>query len=274
MRTGRSCERLANYLKGHLIGTGNVLIESPKRLRDKSTGRLREHDVVLTVMSGQSIMLIGVECRGRSRPVGLPQLEAFGRKCTATSINKPVIVSSCGFTRTALCRAKALGIHCLSFEQVESFPWLTCETDPCPIRTKYTHIDFAIIPEKGFEKKSASFTLVNDDGETISPRTLLDYLFAALIQGRKNPSGVQSGDAIERISLLPRNLSIIDAETGTIEKVRQINLVAYSKNERELSFPAPEYKDAESDISFARINGMLEKIELEEIRTLLHRSIN
>ena len=114
MRSGRSLEKLVLYLKRHRVGKGTVLIESPKRLRDKSTGRLCKHDVVLTINSGYHEVLVAIECRERGRPVGLSQLEAFAQKCSATSINKSVIVSSCGFTKTALVRQRHLAyIVCL-----------------------------------------------------------------------------------------------------------------------------------------------------------------
>ena len=80
MKKGRSLEKLVAYLERHLSANDLVTVESPKRLRDKSTGRLREHDVVLTLESGHHTMLVAIECRDRSRPVGVPQLEGFAKK--------------------------------------------------------------------------------------------------------------------------------------------------------------------------------------------------
>lgn len=72
MKPGRSLEKLVAYLERHLADSGAVFVESPKRLPDKTTGKLREHDVVLTVNSGHHKILVAVECRDRSRPVGVP----------------------------------------------------------------------------------------------------------------------------------------------------------------------------------------------------------
>ncbi|MGD0819796.1 MAG: hypothetical protein ABSA71_03530 [Desulfomonilia bacterium] len=275
MRSGRSLEKLVLYLKRHRVGKGTVLIESPKRIRDKSTGRLCKHDVVLTINPGYHAVLVAIECRERGRPVGLSQLEAFAQKCSATSINKSVIVSSCGFTKTALCKAKALGIHCLPLEQIKSFPWFHCETKLRQIRTNYTHIDFAIIPEKDFVRKPASFMLINDDGETISPDILRDYLLAALIKRQGELCDLKTGDNVERIRMLPKNLSIIDIDTGITKKVRQINLVVYCKSEEmEQSFLLQEHKDTKPDTSYARLPRLLNKSDFSDVGIFMRKSKN
>lgn len=113
-------------------------------------------------------------------------------------------------------------------------------TKPRYILTNYTRIDFAIIPERGVEKPS-SYVLVNDDGEAIKPEILRDYLLSTLMRRERESSDIQPGENVERIRLLPDNLSIVNTDTGANEKVRQINLVAYSRNEEiELPVPAPQ----------------------------------
>jgi hypothetical protein len=55
----------------------NVLVESPKRLRDKDTGRLREHDVVLIFTQRHHEILMALECRDRSPPTDGPVTKRF-----------------------------------------------------------------------------------------------------------------------------------------------------------------------------------------------------
>ena len=272
MRSSRSLEKLVAQLNRQLVESGSVLIESPKHLRDNSTGRLRRHDVVLTITSGYQTFLVAIECRERNRPVGLSQLAAFARKCSATSINKSAIVSSCGFTKTALCRAEALGIHCLSLDQVKSFPWVHRETNLCQIRTNYTRIDFAIIPEKDFVRKPTSFMLIYDDGETVSPDNLRNYLIAALIQRQRDSSDLQPGDNVERIRVFPRNLSIIDTDTGITRKVQQISLVAYCKSEKmEQSFIL---QDTKSNTPYAQLQQLLNNPDFSDVGIDMRNGIN
>jgi hypothetical protein len=275
MRSNRSLRELVSYLKRYPFGDDAVMIESPKCLRDKSTGRLLNHDAVLTITSWYHTILVAIQCRERNRPVGLSQIEEFARKCTATSICRSVIVSSNGFTKPALTKAKALGIHCLSLDQVKYFSWSRCETQPRLVRKCYTRIDFVIILENDFGRKPRSYTLINDDGETISSGLLRDYLLNALVQRQSSPADDQVGDNVERIRLMPGNLSIMDTETGITRKVRQINLVVYSRNEEtELPFIVQGCEDTLPDIPHALPPGLLKDTEFREVGVILHRSSN
>jgi hypothetical protein len=275
MRSSRSLEKLVAHLHEQLIESGSVLIESPKHLRDNSTRRLRRHDVVLTVTSGYQTFLVAIECRERNRPVGLSQLAAFAKKCSATSINKSAIVSSGGFTKTALCRAKTLGIHCLSLDQVKSFPWVQGETNLTQIQTNYSRIDFAIIPEIDFVRKPTSFMLINDNGQTVSPDDLRDYLIAALIQRLRDSSDLQPGDKVERIRAFPRNLSIIDTDMGITRKVQQISLVAYCKSEKmEQSFIVQEQRDTKSSMPYTQVLRLLNKPDFRDAGIFMGKSKN
>ena len=245
MRKGRSLEKLITYLERHLAANDMVTVESPKRLRDKSTGRLREHDIVLTVTSGHHAVLVAVECRDRSRPVGVTQLEGFAKKCQETGIGQGVIVSSCGFTKTAPAKARALGIRCLSLDQVNVLPWLLCECFEL-YRTTYVHIDFTIIPENDFEKKPAHFTLETDEGEEITIDILRNNLITVL-NNQKDASHLKPnvGNHMKRIKLVPKNLTIIDSTTGRRERVRHINTVAQCTTEKtSIPFVLQEYRDS------------------------------
>jgi hypothetical protein len=74
---GRDLQRIVHPIETALRQNPNIKVESPKRLVDKDTGRLREHDVVLTFTEGHHEILCALECRDRSRPVGVPAVEAF-----------------------------------------------------------------------------------------------------------------------------------------------------------------------------------------------------
>lgn len=87
-------------------------IEAPARLPDRGTGTLREHDVLVTHRVGHHLARTAIECRDRSHKVGVPDVEAFAAKCRDTSIDRAVIVSSTGFTKTALTKAKHENVRC------------------------------------------------------------------------------------------------------------------------------------------------------------------
>jgi len=244
MKKGRSLEKLVAYLERHFAVSDLVTVESPKRLRDKSTGRLREHDVVLTITTGHHTVLVAVECRDRSRPVGVNQLEGFAKKCEETGIGQGVIVSPVGFTKTAPAKARSLGIRCLSLDQVNVLPWLLCENFEL-YRITYVHIHFNIIPENDFDKKPDHYTLDTDEGDNITVDMLRNNLITALNQQKDElPIKPKVGTDVKRIKLVPKNLTIIDSATGRRERVRCINTVAQCKTERtSIPFVLQEYRD-------------------------------
>src|SRR5258708_24685655 len=122
-KDGRNLQRLIRAIESAQNAGLKVEVESPKRIRDKSTKRLREHDVVLTYKLEHRDLVVALECRDRSRPVGVGAVEEFRSKCESTDIHYGIIVSAKGFTKTAVVKAATYNIGCLSLHQVEGFNW-------------------------------------------------------------------------------------------------------------------------------------------------------
>lgn len=122
-RAGRKFEQLAQALEKYLANDG-VTVESPGFLEDRITGQLREIDVLISRGIGHHKHLIAIECRDRSTPIGVPDVEAFHTKTKDLQINKAVFISSSGFRKTAIEKAVFYNISCLDIEDIESFDWL------------------------------------------------------------------------------------------------------------------------------------------------------
>ncbi|MBI5102161.1 MAG: restriction endonuclease [Nitrospirae bacterium] len=245
MKPGRSLEKLVAYLERHLAASDKILVESPKRLPDKTTGRLREHDVVLTVTTNHHRILVAVECRDRSRPVGVPQIEGFAKKCSETLVDKGVIVSPCGFTATALLKSKALGIKCLCLDQVDVLPWIFNDINFKQFHTLYNQFDFTVIPEEDFPKIPKAFDLINERAEVISVDHLRISLFNSIKERQKDTVPPEIGEKTERFRFIVPNLAIIDKDTGVVKKVKHINAsVNIVTNVVEVPVSFHEYKDA------------------------------
>lgn len=121
---GKELERLVAALERVLHRSG-ATIEAPcRRLVDRDTGQSREHDVVITWDHGHHQIVTAIECRDRSRPVGVPDVEAFADKCTATGVQSGVMVSTAGFRTSARTKAQARGITCMDLSDAEQFDWL------------------------------------------------------------------------------------------------------------------------------------------------------
>jgi Restriction endonuclease len=121
---GEQLERLIAMLESTLAN-GPAKIESPsRRLKDRDTGQVREHDVLITWDHGHHEIYTAIECRDRSRPVGVPDIEAFSDKCGATGIHSGVVVSASGFRDSARKKAAARSITCMDISEVQHFEWI------------------------------------------------------------------------------------------------------------------------------------------------------
>jgi hypothetical protein len=102
MRPGQNLQLLVRAIEHAINAAPNITIESPKWLPNKDTGRLREHGVVLTFSFNHYSLMVALECRDRSRKVGVPDVEGFRNKCDRTGINRAIIISETGFTKTTI----------------------------------------------------------------------------------------------------------------------------------------------------------------------------
>jgi Restriction endonuclease len=164
-RPGQDLQRLVRVIERATHHDGNVLVESSKRLRDKVTGRLREHDVVLTFTQRHHKILVALECRDRSRKVGVNSVEEFHSKCRDTGVHRGIIVSSIGFTRTALEKAAHYDIGCLSLDQAARLDWcLAPGIEVSHLRMIHVHLRAEVEREVGANAK-----LYANDGTLIGP---------------------------------------------------------------------------------------------------------
>jgi Restriction endonuclease len=121
---GRDLQRLIRVIEQARAAGTNIKIQSPQFFPDRVTGKPREHDVVLTIKHDHHELVVALECRDRSRPVGVGEVEAFHTKCRDTGVHSGIIVSSKGFRLTAREKAQHYGIRCLILDEVEAFGWL------------------------------------------------------------------------------------------------------------------------------------------------------
>lgn len=157
MGPGKNLERLIAALERVLAGS-SAKVEAPSRsLIDKDTGRRREHDVLITWDHGHHQIITAIECRDRSRPVGVPAVEAFADKCRATGVHSGVIVSARGFAASARKKAAALAISCMDLEEAESFDWLEIDSVSLHHR-RFPHIDVRVMFKDGQPEALAAIT--------------------------------------------------------------------------------------------------------------------
>jgi hypothetical protein len=233
-RPGEDLQRLVRVIERVTHDDGNVVVESPKRLPDKDTGQPREHDIVLTFTPHHHKLVMALECRDRSRKVGVPDVEAFYAKCQRTGIDRGIMVSSTGFTRTALTRAASYNIGCLSLDQAERLDW--CLAPGVYVSQKrMMHVRLHPVPDR---QVGASAKLYANDGTLIGPEEIRSI-------GRNclNDAPLTHGPVTQRFVDLAPGFHLID-ENGERVGLRQLEIdVTYEFTCRLSPFEFREYVD-------------------------------
>ena len=158
-RAGKELERIVTHLETIKATEKGMVVESPKLIRDKTSGQMREHDVVITYPSHHGVK-VSLECKDWKRPVDSPAVEAFAIKCRDTDIQKGTMVSAAGFAEPAKAKAAAHGIGCFSLKEAIEFGWLAIDSMTMATR-KLLAITFGMLPE---------------DPETVNPKVQADVL--------------------------------------------------------------------------------------------------
>jgi hypothetical protein len=176
-------EKVVESIERQLVSADGVMVESPKRLRDKDTGRLREHDIVITrQIAHHEPILIAIECKDRSRPIDVDKIEAFKIKCDRTGIHHGVIVSATGFTEAAKLKAKSQGLRCLNIQDVDELTWIA----PQEFRSfGRHHVGTQMMFSIGEENDSAlalPFIVVREDGSVIDYNAMQSMGYNVLTQ--------------------------------------------------------------------------------------------
>src|SRR6266540_1093127 len=208
VKSGKTLETLVTYIEKALANKEQVTVDTRKRLPDRTTGRLREHDVVLTLTQGHHEIVIAIECRDLSRRITVNQVESFWAKCQHTGVAHGIMVSSKGFYRSARQKATHLGIRCLDLEEAAAFDWLVGQGITVGYRIlKHSHWTYLL--ERVPEGSIAEFRLVTTEGEEILP----DVLQANLVRRHTEPVDMayeppsrqrfESGDSPELAQGLP-----------------------------------------------------------------------
>lgn len=115
-------QTLVLRISQHFASSSTLVVESAM-LIDRDAGTEREIDILLKDKIGAHEVLVGIECTARSKPVGLKEMEQLWQKHRSVGIQKTVIVSSKGFTRSARNWASAKQIGVVSLAEALAADW-------------------------------------------------------------------------------------------------------------------------------------------------------
>ena len=245
-RKGKSFEKLVSSIEKALAHEKSVEVESPKRLIDRTTGKLREHDVVLSVKQGHHLLIVAIECRDRSRPITVNQVEGFWAKCQDTGVDQGIIVSSMGFYNTARKKADHLGIRCLDIEEVDSFDWLLTPGFHA-IHTNLIRNDWTFFPEEDGIVEKENMEIYDQDGNRINQAILTSNAQQQLKKLLpKPPEPIESGELNVRFEA--GGLYLKNSETGKTTPVKfAIAKLQYSVSIEIIPFRLLQYQDKYAD---------------------------
>ena len=115
----RQFEKLVALIESHLVPHG-ARVESPDHIPDRITGELREVDASVQYQVGSVPILITIECRDRTRVADVTWIEQIATKGENIGASATVAVSSKGFSKAALEKARFLGIETRLLREVSN----------------------------------------------------------------------------------------------------------------------------------------------------------
>lgn len=238
-KPGLDHQRLVEMIEIGTYGANGFVMESNKLLPDKDTGQLREFDIVLTFTHGHHPIRVALECRDRSRRVGVPDVEQFFRKCERADVARGVIVSSKGFAKTALRKAESCKIGCLTLEEAAAFSW--CLAPGVFVRERRNlFVDIRVVPtDASFRSLDGLYT---EDGRIVDAGRA--RLFGTQLLNRISPTNEEPAQRYSRaVSEDSPRLYVVD-ERGNRSTVKRLTAtLSYDVVEKFAPFDFREYFD-------------------------------
>ncbi len=101
----------------------NAIVKLDDKIIGKITGVKRQIDISVRQKVGNYDLLIAIDCKDYSKPVGLPQIGEFIELISDIQANKGVIVSANGFTKTAKIRGEKAGLNLYRLVDTGEHDW-------------------------------------------------------------------------------------------------------------------------------------------------------
>lgn len=142
-------EKLVAHLHAAVLPHADV--KHNVKIRGRS-GRLRQVDVAITTQAAGYPVLIALECKRHSRPVGIREVEAFASKLRDVRASQGVLIAA-GFDEGARAVASEHLVTLLTYEEISGIDWKVVFGESSQMcfhrsRTKITHIDAQLLSSR------------------------------------------------------------------------------------------------------------------------------
>jgi hypothetical protein len=234
-RAGIAFQNLVAAIERSLSAQPGASLLSPAYVTDTG-GRRREHDILITHRRGHHTILTAIECKDRSRKIGLPDLEAFAEKCTRTGIHHGVIVSSSGFTQSALEDAPKLNLQCLdlaTFEAIGNQGQMSAYLR----ETKLLEVEMVVHPTTTGRPPFQSFL---QSGEIFDQKRA-DKIIYALLAEQGHPDAGLFAPARQTLMWKDPDIVAIDSDGQTISISKVEFAVCFIQNQSPAPFSIHNY---------------------------------
>lgn len=122
-------QTLIKTIYEQIVPEGGKVTESGM-VYDNEAGDLREVDILIEYRyAGHNFSFI-IECRDRSRSESIEWIDALIGKSKSLNVNKVIAVSSKGFTRSAIKKARENAIETLTLRQAQETDWVNIPVRP------------------------------------------------------------------------------------------------------------------------------------------------
>lgn len=120
-KTGKYFEELVTWIQQSVHE--KALVIPNEKVLDIHTKKMRQIDISIRLSDGPTHLFVMVEVRDHARPIDVRYIEEVYSKKQSVNANAASIVSRSGFTKTALEKAKHLGIQTLTFKEAFKSDW-------------------------------------------------------------------------------------------------------------------------------------------------------
>ncbi|MBX7112343.1 MAG: restriction endonuclease [Dehalococcoidia bacterium] len=106
-----------------LLAATGARVEYDARIRDRTTGKMRQVDIAVWQSSHHGEMLYAIDCKDYSRPVNVEIVEQIAQKALDIKADRAAIVSRRGFTTSAREKGRHLNVDLLTVTELEETEW-------------------------------------------------------------------------------------------------------------------------------------------------------
>ncbi len=249
-----------------------ALVIPNEKVLDIHTKKKRQIDISIRLSDGPTHLFVMVEVRDHKKPIDVRYIEEVYSKKQSVNANAASIVSRSGFTKTALEKAKHLGIQTLTYKEAlksDWSGWIKCD-NLSVITREYDNVLITMGKENSNEilnvapeillqsqNNIKSKVLLDNDGKSIASFfdlawSILNPSIEKLCEGLK-PNGEKVRRSVMFNGILEPQLYVLgdDGVTHNITKVL-VEADFYIK-EQQYPFHISRFRNTEADESIAEV---------------------